>query len=95
MVDRLRMTIEEAREVGATQLKIDRELFKTSLEAARRVEGMRQEDLGPMALVLAVMGVSKVDPNDRGIERELGDAVELVGKAEQAWRLQQKVGRMH
>jgi hypothetical protein len=89
------MTIEEAREIGAAMLKVDRDLFEKSLEAARRVEGMRKEDLAPMALILAVMGVSKVNPNDPGIERELGDAVDLIGKAEQAWRLQQKAGRMH
>lgn len=85
------MTIEEAREIGAALLKVDRGLFEKSLEAARRVEGMRPEDLGPMSLVLAVMGVSKVNPNDSGIERELGDALDLINKAEIAWRLQRKM----
>ena len=95
MKDRLRMTIEEAREIGASQLKIDRGLFEKSLEAARRVEGMQREDLAPMALILAVMGMSKVDPHRPGIEQELGDAIDLIGKAEQAWRLHQSAGRMH
>jgi hypothetical protein len=91
----MRMTIEEARQIGTAMLKVDRDLFDKSLEAARKVDGMRQEDLGPMSLVLAVMGVSKVNPNDPGIERELGDALDLIDKAEKAWRLQQKAGRIH
>lgn len=87
----MRMTIEEALQIGEAMLRIDRQLFEKSLDAARRVEGMRPQDLGPMTLAIAVLGVSKVDPRDEGLAAEMTDALALVGKAETTWRMMRKM----
>lgn len=87
----MRMTIEEARMIGESMLKVDRELFATVLEIAKRVDGMRKDDLGPMTLALAIMGASKVNPRDEGMARELTDALTVVDKAEKEWRLMRRM----
>ena len=87
----MRMTVEEARQIGEAMLRIDRQLFEKSLEAARKAEGMRQEDLGPMTLVVAIMGISKVNPRDEGFAAEMTDALALIDKAEKQWRLMRKM----
>jgi hypothetical protein len=87
----MRMTVEEARQIGETMLRIDRELFEKSLDAARRAEGMRPQDLGPMTLVVAIMGVSKVNPRDPGFAAEMTDALALIDKAEKTWRMMRKM----
>lgn len=87
----MRMTIEEARQIGESMLKVDRDLFLKVLEIAKKVEDMRKEDLGPMTLALAIMGASKVDPRDEGVARELTDALTVVSKAEREWRLMRRM----
>lgn len=87
----MRMTIEEARQIGEAMLRIDRQLFEKSLEAARKAEGMRKEDLGVMSLVIAIMGISKVNPRDEGFASEMTDALALIDKAEKQWRLMRKM----
>ena len=67
----MRMTVEEARQIGEAMLRIDRQLFEKSLDAARKVEEMRPQDLGPMTLVLAIMGISKVNPRDEEFAAEI------------------------
>jgi hypothetical protein len=87
----MRMTVEEARQIGEAMLRIDRQLFEKCLDAARRVEEMRPQDLGVMTLALGVMGVSKVNPRDPGFAAELTDALALVDKAETTWRMMRKM----
>lgn len=87
----MRMTVEEARQIGESQLRIDRPLFEKALEGARNSEGMRQEDLGPMALVIAIMGIAKVNPRDPGFAAEMTDALALIDKAEKTWRLMRRM----
>jgi hypothetical protein len=91
----MKLTLEEARQLGAAKLWIDRALFDKSLEVAKGLDGMRREDLGPMTLALAILGVSKAHVSDQGLAAELTDALALVAKAEEAWRMEQKFGRMH
>lgn len=87
----MRMTVEEARQIGEAMLRIDRQLFEKSLDAARKVEEMRPQDLGPMTLVLAIMGISKVNPRDEGFAAEMTDALALIDKAETTWRMMMKM----
>lgn len=87
----MRMTVEEARQIGEAMLRIDRQLFEKSLDAARKVEEMRPQDLGPMSLVLAIMGISKVNPRDEGFAAEMTDALALIDKAETTWRMMRKM----
>lgn len=87
----MRMTVEEARQIGEAMLRIDRQLFEKSLDAARKVEEMRPQDLGPMTLVLAIMGISKVNPRDEGFAAEMTDALALIDKAETTWRMMRKM----
>lgn len=87
----MRMTIEEARQIGEAMLRIDRQLFEKSLDAARRVEEMRPQDLGPMTLAIAILGISKVNPHDEGLAAEMTDALALVDKAETTWRMMRKM----
>lgn len=87
----MRMTVEEARQIGEAMLRIDRQLFEKSLDAARKVEEMRPQDLGPMTLVLAIMGISKVNPRDEGFAAEMTNALALIDKAETTWRMMRKM----
>ena len=87
----MRMTVEEARQIGESMLKVDRDLFIKVLEIAKGMEDMRKEDLGPMTLALAIMGASKVDPRDEGVAKELTDALAVVNKAEREWRLRRRM----
>jgi hypothetical protein len=87
----MRMTVEEARQIGEAMLRIDRQLFEKSLDAARKVEEMRPQDLGPMTLVLAILGISKVNPRDEGFAAEMTDALALIDKAETTWRMMRKM----
>lgn len=87
----MRMTVEEARQIGEAMLRIDRQLFEKSLDAARKVEEMRPQDLGPMTLAIAILGISKVDPRDEGLAAEMTDAFALIDKAETTWRMMRKM----
>lgn len=82
------MTIQEARAVGASKLRIPPELFRRALSAAKGMEGMRVEDLGPMALALALMGISEAHKSSDQLENELTDALQVVAKAENEWRME-------
>ncbi len=87
----MRMTIEEARQIGEAMLRIDRQLFEKSLEVARKVEEMRPQDLGVMTLAIAILGVSRVNPRDEGFAAEMTDALAVIDKAEKQWRLMRKM----
>jgi hypothetical protein len=86
----MRMTVEEARQIGESMLKIDRALFEKSLDKARKISTMQPKDLAPMALVLAILGQSGVNPADGKLPEEIGDAIDLIDKAEKAWRLMRR-----
>lgn len=86
------MTLSEARQVGAEKLKITRPLFDRALEAAKAMK-VRPQDLGPMTLALALMGVVKANTSDRGLEAELTDALAVVSKAETEWSMERRFGR--
>lgn len=90
---RTRLTIEEARELGAKKLRIDQGLFDRSVKAARQMQ-VRPEDMGPMTLALAILGVSKAHKGD-SMARELTDALELVARVENEWRMELRHGPLH
>ena len=90
------LTPNEARELGMSKLNITPELFAKCFEVAREM-GVTGMDLGPMTLALAKMGVARAfDP--REMESEMYDALALVSRAENEWRLEKQhdgIGRQH
>lgn len=86
------MTLNEAREIGAAKLNIDRALFDKCLVQAKRMR-VEADDLGPMALAIGLLGVSRADKSDIGLRNEMLDAMDVIRQAENEWRMQQKIGR--
>lgn len=86
------LTLNEARDVGQSKLNIDRALFEKCLEEAKKMEVEAQHQ-GPMALAIAIMGLSKAQLTDIGLQNEMRDALNIVSQAENEWRLGQKMGR--
>ena len=86
------MTLNEARDIGQSKLKIDAPLFQKCVEEAKKME-VEAQHLGPMALAIAIMGVSKAQTTDMGLQHEMRDALNIVSQAEREWRMDQKVGR--
>lgn len=86
------MTINDARQIGESKLRISRPLFDKSFELAKRM-GVRPQDLGPMTLALAILGVVKANKSDRGLEAEMHDALVLVSRAETEWNMERKYER--
>jgi hypothetical protein len=83
------LTVTEARQLGQAKLNIDTGLFDRSLQAAKDMDA-RPQDLGPLTLALALMGVAKaVDPED--LTGELTDALKLVSQAETEWELERQL----
>ena len=83
------MNIQDAQVIGAAKLHVDPGLFQKCLEVAKEME-VKPKDLGPMALILAILGVSKAHQSDDILEAEMMDAAELVAKAENEWNLERK-----
>lgn len=86
------MNMREAREIGRRKLQVDGPLFGKCLEQAKRM-GVEKEHLPPMALALALLGVSQAQTTDIGLQNELRDALNIVSQAENEWRMEQKLGR--
>lgn len=84
-----RMTIGDARQIGEQKLRIDRGLFDKCLEQAKAMNVLPR-DQGAMTLALALLGTSKAHQSDQGLQAELTDALEVVGRAEKEWIMEQK-----
>jgi len=82
------MTLEEARSIGASELRIGDALFMDSLKLVKIMK-VSSEAYGPMTLAIAIMRMAGVQQPEEA-QKELMDALSLVGKAEKGWTLKQK-----
>lgn len=80
------MNINEARQIGESKMRIRPEVFSKAMEVAKEM-GVVPQHMGPMALALAFMGVSKAHKSE-DMTAELTDALALVSKAENEWRME-------
>lgn len=85
------MNLNDARRIGEDKLRVNKDLFIKSVEVAKSMD-VAVQHLGPMALALAIMGVSRAHKSE-DMTAELTDALALVSKAENEWRMEQLVGK--
>jgi hypothetical protein len=86
------LTIDEARRLGSAKLGVAQSVFDKALQHAKDI-AQRPQDVGPLALAMAIMGIAKVrDPKE--IESEMVDALQLIDKAEKEWRMEMAVGSL-
>lgn len=88
-----RMTLSEAYNIGQQILKLDSNTIKKAEQVARELAEMRTQDLGPMTLALALLGVSKAHRSDVGLQQELMDALGIVARAEKEYWTHQKAAQ--
>jgi hypothetical protein len=86
MKPRVQMTIEEAKTIATEILKIPGPVFERAKRAAKDMSQMKAEHWPPMSVALALLGVAKSHEVE-DMEGELTDALALVGKAENEYRL--------
>ena len=80
------MNVKEAYVIGVSKLKMPRDVLDRAAGVADEM-GCLPAHKGPMLLALAIMGVAKaVDPEE--LSGELTDALALVSRAEQEWRME-------
>lgn len=88
----MKMTVEEARKIGIEQLQFTPKMIDSSLALTREMASdlkLRPEDQGALALAMVLLGVTGTPPSSPAFQSELSDALELVRRAELAWRLGQ------
>lgn len=84
------LTVDEARQLGSEKLNIPPGVFNNALTAAGDMV-QRPEDLGPLALCLALLRASRAfDPEE--LQSEMVDAFQLIDKAEKEWRMERAIG---
>lgn len=87
------LTLQEAYQVGATKLKLTKDVITKASEVAQEMD-VKPQHMGPMTLAFAIMGVAKaVDPEE--LSGELTDALALVSMAEAEWRQDLMVRKLH
>jgi len=86
------MNVNEARQIGESKLRVSKPLFEKSMEVAKAMD-VEARHMGPMTLALAIMGVSRAHQSE-DLTAELTDALALVSKAENEWRMERMTERL-
>ena len=87
------MNIQEARQIGKSKLSIPDELFNRCYEVGKNM-GVIPRHRGPMTLALAMLGVAEAHKAE-DMTGELTDALALVSKAENEWRMEMRNRELH
>ena len=87
------MNLNDARQIGESKLNIGRELFMRSRAVAKEM-GVIPAHMGPMTLCLALLGVTKAHESE-DMAAEMTDAMALISKAENEWRMEMRQREMH
>lgn len=81
------LSIEQARELGRSKLRIDNDVFNLASSVADEME-VKGENRPAMILAIAILKLSRVDMQSQHLEGELRDALALVQVAEKEWKLE-------
>lgn len=92
MKRKIQMTIEEARLISHDILRIPKPVFEKASRAAKDMPQMKAEHWPPMSVALAIMGVASAH-EAKDMSSELTDALALVGKAENEYRVRMRAAQ--